>query len=252
MTACRMDRPSKVVYIGLGAVLLAGVVARVLCLRFFADPHTVDSIYCIDVARNICEGRGLVIDYAWVYARGVPESLPMPSHGYWNPGHTFFLVPWMAVLGTTYQVAQIACICLSIPFTAIMCALLVARSLTVLGPRVLTHHVWSTRFPYVESASGLRGVLERDLGDGPIFTDDSWRISGLVDRPVLQIPSDGQETMLRVARQVGVRHAVMRGASLRYCPGLREAIDGGDVEVLELIDTAPRHEGVHVIDLFPE
>ena len=135
---------------------------------------------------------------------------------------------------------------------ATMSALLVARSLSALGPCVLKHHVWSTRSPYVESASVLRGVLERDLGDGPILTDDTWRISALVDRPVLQMPSDGQETVLRIARQVGARYAVMRGACLQYCQGLREAIDRGDVEVLQLLETAPVHEGIYVIDLFPE
>ncbi len=70
----------------------------------------------------------MVTDYVWMYARGVPDELPTPSNGYWMPGMSFYLVPWLKLLGPTFRASQIASLFLALPFIALVW--LVGRELT--------------------------------------------------------------------------------------------------------------------------
>ena len=530
MNGSELGAPSRRVWLGLVVVLLFGVLVRTWALRFTPHPDPVDSIYHVDVARNLCEGRGLVTDYTWNYVRGVPDALPAPSHGYWNPGMAFFLVPWMKLLGPSYFAGQVANVCLGIPLlvlvwrvgrelggsdaagllgaglaaveplavtasmtadpgllhsvlvaAALLCmdsglrrdtrwlapagllaglahltrndgilllavfgvlallalrgqrpmvlakhgllfvvpytlvigpwlvrnalvfgsptapalsrllylpaytdifradlasitfaehlaahgglwgaaayraetlwqtltwtagrgggywllvgvpvlwlrrplvarpyvvmlgALLVAygvvlpevgyrgayvRTFPCLYPLILgsagagtvwlaawlagrlpvsrqfafalpvalmvtvsllrlaawlpLHHEWVVSDPYDSNAGVLQPLLDREAPGELLFTDDAWRLHGLLRHPVMQIPSDGLEKAREIAEDRGIRHAVMKGLCLQYIPGLEDAVESGDVAVVQKLETVPYHEGLYLLDLFPD
>jgi len=69
-------------------------------------PVPVDAAYYYSVAENLHQGRGFVIDYAWNYLRGIPESLPVPSNDYWQPLASIMLALGFAVAPVSWVTAQ--------------------------------------------------------------------------------------------------------------------------------------------------
>jgi len=120
MTADRSVPHRRLVGIALALVIAAG-----LALRWAVAPEArayfpVDAVYYEDVGRNIAAGRGVVIDYAWMYARGVPSALPMPAHEYWMPGMSLFLGGWFKAVGATSMAVRAACLFLSLLFMLVV------------------------------------------------------------------------------------------------------------------------------------
>ena len=103
----------------LGLVLLAALALRLLLAPQWADPVVPDDLYYWQGARNIATGRGMVIDIAWQYTRGVPDALPMPSHDYWMPLASWAIVPFMKLLGPGYAAAQACGIFWGLALTAL-------------------------------------------------------------------------------------------------------------------------------------
>lgn len=114
------ERPTRSHLIALALLVLAGLAIRGLAIRSIPAPYPADAAYYLHVAQNLEAGRGLVTDYAWVYARGVPEALPAPAFGYWNPGMSLYLWPWLKLTGPTYLSAQLANVFLFIPFALLV------------------------------------------------------------------------------------------------------------------------------------
>ena len=70
-------------------------------------PKPEDTAYYVGVARNLVEGRGLVTDALWSFA--TPDLvIPHPAFEVWLPLPTFLAAIPMAILGTTFQAAQVS------------------------------------------------------------------------------------------------------------------------------------------------
>ncbi len=73
----------------------------------------MDASYAMHVAENIVKGRGLVEDVLWNYLDD-PTGLPHPSNLYWMPLPSLLIVPFYALIGLSYRVAQIPFLILSL------------------------------------------------------------------------------------------------------------------------------------------
>jgi hypothetical protein len=118
MTERSPGPPTKLAVGIVAALIVAGGIVRLAYARHTPGPFPVDAIYYSDVAESLATGRGMVIDYAWIYAREV-ESLPMPAMGYWMPGMSLYLAAWFAVLGPGFQAGQLAGIGLGLVLIAL-------------------------------------------------------------------------------------------------------------------------------------
>jgi Dolichyl-phosphate-mannose-protein mannosyltransferase len=88
------------------ALYLLALVARLVVLAHFPDAAYPDSYYYADVARNLAAGRGLTVDFIWIFAEvggTIPADpvLPIPSNAHWMPLASLVQVPFLAVLGTS-------------------------------------------------------------------------------------------------------------------------------------------------------
>jgi hypothetical protein len=79
---------------------------RGLLIGVHPDPAYPDSAYYVEVARSIAAGRGLTVDFVWIFAEvgnRIPAApaLPIPSNGHWLPLASFVQVPFIVALGPT-------------------------------------------------------------------------------------------------------------------------------------------------------
>ncbi len=167
-------------YIYLALIIVAGLVVRALLVPLISAPYPADAAYYLHVAQNLADGRGLVTDYAWIYARGVPDSLPMPAMGYWNPGMCLYLFGWLKILGSKYLSAQIANVFLSIPFGLIVW--FVAREVTGSDAASLLAVGLASVEPYLVtwSITADATMLHATIVSGALLCI----LKGLRDRPV--------------------------------------------------------------------
>ncbi|MDQ2964860.1 MAG: glycosyltransferase family 39 protein, partial [Chloroflexota bacterium] len=78
--------------------------ARMVLILLFPDPAYPDSYYYSEVTRSIVEGRGLNVDFVWIFAEvggflPAHPMLPIPSNAHWMPLASFVQVPFVALLG---------------------------------------------------------------------------------------------------------------------------------------------------------
>lgn len=83
-----------------------GLAAQLTAAFVVNQPLTEGSSYYVAVARNLVDGRGLVIDAIWSYATP-PLVLPRPAFELWQPMASFIAALPMSILGTTFDAAQI-------------------------------------------------------------------------------------------------------------------------------------------------
>ncbi len=83
-----------------------GLAAQLVATTLVNQPLTEGSSYYVDVARNLVNGRGLVIDAIWSYATP-PLTLPRPAFELWQPLASFIAALPMPFLGTTFDAAQL-------------------------------------------------------------------------------------------------------------------------------------------------
>ena len=88
------------------ALYAIAVLVRLAAVTQIGFPLTEGSAYYVAVARNLVEGRGLVIDALWSYATP-PLVLPRPAFELWQPLTSFIAAVPMAILGTSFGAAQI-------------------------------------------------------------------------------------------------------------------------------------------------
>jgi 4-amino-4-deoxy-L-arabinose transferase-like glycosyltransferase len=72
----------------------------------------MDASYAIHVAENLVRGQGFVEHVLWNYL-DQPNGLPHPSNLYWMPLPSLLIVPFFALFGVSYRVAQIPFILIS-------------------------------------------------------------------------------------------------------------------------------------------
>ncbi|NJL95829.1 MAG: hypothetical protein HC915_19905 [Anaerolineae bacterium] len=71
------------------------------------DPWFTDAYYYYNAGEQLAQGEGLRDMALWVYVNA-PDEVPTESHRYWMPlASIIFAVP-MALLGTGFNVAQLA------------------------------------------------------------------------------------------------------------------------------------------------
>ncbi len=88
------------------AVFVVALVVRAIIAPQIVFPKPEDTAYYVGVARNVLEGRGLVSDAMWSYATE-PLVFPKPAFEVWMPLPALLVLPFMAILGTSYAAAQI-------------------------------------------------------------------------------------------------------------------------------------------------
>jgi hypothetical protein len=88
------------------ALFVLALAARLVLIALFPDPAYPDSYYYVDVARAVADGRGLQVDFVWIFAEvggtipAIP-TLPIPSNAHWMPLASLVQVPFIWLLGPT-------------------------------------------------------------------------------------------------------------------------------------------------------
>jgi hypothetical protein len=85
---------------------LFAAAVRIVAIASVHFPANEGSAYYVTVARNMVEGRGLVIDAMWSYATP-PLTLPRPAFELWQPMASFIAALPMSLLGTSFASAQL-------------------------------------------------------------------------------------------------------------------------------------------------
>src|SRR5512141_839076 len=88
------------------ALYALGLAAQLTAAFVVNQPLTEGSSYYVAVARNLVDGRGLVIDAICSYATP-PLVIPRPAFELWQPMASFMAALPMSILGTTFDAAQI-------------------------------------------------------------------------------------------------------------------------------------------------
>jgi hypothetical protein len=83
---------------------LLALLARALAAAGFPDPAYPDSFYYVDAARAMAAGRGMEVDFVWIFAEvgghlPAHPTLPIPAFGHWMPLASFVQIPFLWLLG---------------------------------------------------------------------------------------------------------------------------------------------------------
>ncbi len=95
------------VILSVGAVFVVALVVRAVAASLVVFPQPEDTAYYVGVARNLLEGHGLTSDALWSY-HTPPLEFPRPAFEVWLPLPTFLAAIPMALLGGTFQAAQVS------------------------------------------------------------------------------------------------------------------------------------------------
>jgi hypothetical protein len=88
-------------------VLLAvSLIVRAVVAASVTQPSYADAADYFDVAKNLASGRGFVEDFIYTYLTPA-TSVIHPSNFYWMPLTSIVMAPFLALFGTSWQVAQI-------------------------------------------------------------------------------------------------------------------------------------------------
>jgi hypothetical protein len=133
-------------------VLLIAIAVRTWFAAQIVFPKPEDTAYYFGVARNLLEGRGLVSDALWSYGTA-PLVFPRPAFEVWMPLPSLLASVPMAILGRTFQAAQVSSVLIGaiVPVLAWRLAADVAleRSLPVGRARTLALGVGLTSAVYL-------------------------------------------------------------------------------------------------------
>ncbi|MEA2652839.1 MAG: hypothetical protein QOI37_66 [Chloroflexota bacterium] len=89
------------------SIFAVALVARIVVASVIVFPKPEDTAYYYGVARNLVEGRGLVSDALWTFATPT-FVLPHPAFEVWLPLPSLLAAIPMAILGTSFQAAQVS------------------------------------------------------------------------------------------------------------------------------------------------
>ncbi|MEP7159092.1 MAG: hypothetical protein ABI797_06670, partial [Chloroflexota bacterium] len=97
-------RPFATTAVTFAALYALAVAVGLIVISLVRQPLTEGSSYYVDVARNLVNGRGLVIDAIWSYSTP-PLTLPRPAFELWQPMASFVAAAPMYVFGATLNAA---------------------------------------------------------------------------------------------------------------------------------------------------
>jgi hypothetical protein len=92
-----------------GLIFAAALLVRLWAASIIVFPKPEDTAYYVAVARNLLEGRGLVTDALWSY-QTPPLQVPRAAFEVWLPLPTFLAAIPMAILGASFEAAQLSSI----------------------------------------------------------------------------------------------------------------------------------------------
>jgi 4-amino-4-deoxy-L-arabinose transferase-like glycosyltransferase len=93
-------------------LLALGLLVRAITAALFDQPGYIDAAYYYDVARNLVTGHGFTEDFILIYLTPA-ASIVHTSNLYWMPLASLVLVPFFAVFGVSWRVAEIPNVLLS-------------------------------------------------------------------------------------------------------------------------------------------
>ena len=95
------------------ALLATGLVVNLGAAFWVRTPGYMDAEYYFTTALRVGEGEGFTEPYLWNYLDD-PTGIPHPSHLYWMPFTTMIAIGSMMVFGTSFRLAQIPFLILTI------------------------------------------------------------------------------------------------------------------------------------------
>jgi hypothetical protein len=95
------------IVLSIGVVFAVALVVRAVAASLVVFPQPEDTAYYVGVARNLLDGHGLTSDALWSY-QTPPLSFPRPAFEVWLPLPTFLAAIPMAIVGPTFQAAQVS------------------------------------------------------------------------------------------------------------------------------------------------
>lgn len=87
-------------------LLAVSLIVRTIVAASIPQPSYADAAYYFDVAKNLASGHGFIEDFIYIYLTPA-KSVIHPSNFYWMPLTSIIMVPFLALFGTSWQVAQI-------------------------------------------------------------------------------------------------------------------------------------------------
>lgn len=132
------------------ALYAVAVLVRLAAVTQISFPLTEGSAYYVAVARNLIEGRGLVIDALWSYSTQ-PLVLPRPAFELWQPLTSFIAAGPMAVLGASFGAAQIG--------AALLGSVLAPLTWLVARDAAIRLHLPETRAKAISLGSGIVAAI---------------------------------------------------------------------------------------------
>lgn len=93
-------------------LLVLGLLVRAITAALFDQPGYIDAAYYYDVAKNLVTGHGFTEDFILTYLAPA-SSVVHTSNLYWMPLASLVLVPFFAVFGVSWHVAEIPNVLLS-------------------------------------------------------------------------------------------------------------------------------------------
>ena len=93
-------------------LLALGLLVRAITAALFDQPGYIDAAYYYDVAKNLVTGHGFTEDFILTYLAPA-SSVVHTSNLYWMPLASLVLVPFFAIFGVSWRVAEIPNVLLS-------------------------------------------------------------------------------------------------------------------------------------------
>jgi hypothetical protein len=187
-------------------LFVAGSIALRLWLATLTrHPGHSDFSFYYTVARNLAEGRGAVVEYAWHYllipAEGVPpEPLPRPAFDYWMPLTSLIISLAMLLAGSSLFVALLP---------SIICGAGVALLAFLLG----NHYA---RSEFVAAGAAVLALCVPTLFTTSLLTDTTiyyalfaglslfFIVKGRMERPLFFLAASGCAALAHLTRQDGI------------------------------------------------
>src|SRR5260370_7203833 len=97
-------------------IMLLGIslIFRIATAVWASQPWYPDAAFYFDVDKNLATGHGFTEDFIFTYITPV-TSVVHPSNLYWMPLTSIIIAPFLALFGTSWHIAQIPIILLSVP-----------------------------------------------------------------------------------------------------------------------------------------
>lgn len=218
-------------------VVAGGIALRLWLAAQARHPGHSDFSFYYTAARNLAEGRGAVVEYAWHYLLlsegSSPEPLPRPAFDYWMPLTSLIISLALLVFGSSL-------------FAALLPAIACGVGVGVLAFRLGQHHA---RSEFVAAGAAVLALCVPTLFTGSLLTDTTIYyalFAGLslffmargIERPVFFLAASGSAALAHLTRQDGILLLFFLAVVILLAPLSRRARSGwllGGVGVYALL-----------------